>query len=169
MMQALTDRLTRALTWIGGAALILMMIHVAGDVIFKYLFNMPIPGTAEVVAAYYMIGVVFLPLAWIETHNRPIVVELFYDRMPPWAKLPLDVLGTAASMTFYSFLLWQSIKIALESFERGEYVDGMWQVVVWPSRFLIPLGLAVALLVLALRLLRTLRGQPPGYGRADPI
>ena len=168
-MQALTDRLTRALTWIGGAALVLMMIHVVADVTLKYLFNKPVPGTAEIVAAYYMIGVVFLPLAWIETHNRPIVVELFYDRMPPWAKPPLDALGTAASLTFYGFLFWQSVKIALESYERGEYVDGMWRGVVWPSRFLIPMGLAIALLVLAVRLWNTLRGQQSGHGQAGAI
>ncbi len=168
-MRTLSDQLTRILTWIGGAALVLMMIHVAGDVTLKYLFNMPIPGTAEVVAAYYMIGVVFLPLAWIEVHNRPIVVELFYDRMPHWAKPPLDILGTLASLTFYGFLLWQSIKIALESFEKGEYVDGMWRVVVWPSRFLIPMGLTVAMLVLALRFWSTLRGRQSGHGRAGAI
>ena len=168
-MQALADRLTRALVWIGGAALVMMMAHVAADVILKYLANRPIPGTAEVVAAYYMIGVVFLPLAWIEIHNRPIVVELFYDRVPHWAKAPLDVLGIIASLTFYGFLLWQSVKIALESFERGEYVDGMWRVVVWPSRFLIPLGLAIALLVLTLRLWSALRGQHTGHGRVGAI
>ena len=165
-MQSLADRLTLALTWIAGAALVLMMTNVAADVTLKYLFNMPIPGTAEVVAAYYMIGVVFLPLAWIETHNRPIVVELFYDRMPGWAKPPLDVLGTLASLAFYGFLLWQSIKIAFESFEKGEYVDGMWRVVVWPSRFLIPLGLMVAMLVLLLRLSIVIRGQPARHGQA---
>jgi TRAP-type C4-dicarboxylate transport system permease small subunit len=166
-MQSLADRLTLALTWIAGAALVLMMTHVAGDVILKYLFNMPIPGTAEVVAAYYMIGVVFLPLAWIEAHNRPIVVELFYDRMPPWAKPPLDVLGTVASLVFYGFLVWQSIKIALESFATGEYVDGMWRVVVWPSRFLIPLGLVVAMLVLLVRLTRVARGQSAKHDQAQ--
>lgn len=167
-MQSLAHRLTLALTWIAGAALVLMMTHVAGDVILKYLFNMPIPGTAEVVAAYYMIGVVFLPLAWIEAHNRPIVVELFYDRMPTWAKPPLDLLGTAASLVFYGFLLWQSIKIALESFEKGEYVDGMWRVVVWPSRFLIPLGLLIAMLVLLVRLLSVIRGQSARRTQAQP-
>ena len=166
-MHSLADRLTLALTWIAGAALVLMMTNVAADVTLKYLLNMPIPGTAEVVAAYYMIGVVFLPLAWIETHNRPIVVELFYDRMPGWAKPPLDALGTLASLVFYGFLLWQSIKIALESFDRGEYVDGMWRVVVWPSRFLIPLGLLVAMLVLLLRLSTVIRGQPAKHGQTQ--
>jgi nitrogen fixation-related uncharacterized protein len=41
--------------------------------------------------------------------------------------------------------------------------------VVWPSRFLIPLGLAVALLVLVLRLWSTLRGQSSDHGRAGSI
>ena len=50
------------LAWIGGAALILMMLHIAADVVARYIFNAPLHGTVEIVSAYYMVAVVFLPL-----------------------------------------------------------------------------------------------------------
>lgn len=168
-VKRLTDSLAALLVLIAGLSLVMMMVHVTLDVVLKYFFKLPIPGTAEVVAAYYMIGTVFLPLAYIEVHNRPIVVELFYDRMPQSLQGVLDVVGTIASVVFYAFLTWQSTKIALRALEAREYVDGIWQVVVWPSRFLIPAGLAVACLALLLRLAVLLRGGRAEHGHIEPI
>ncbi len=152
-----------------GLALVLMMLHVTADVLGKYLFLAPIPGTSEVVASYYMIATVFLPLAYIEVQRRPIVVELFYDLLPKVLHPPLDILGTLASIAFYGFLAWQSWFIALNAYEIGETVEGAWRVVVWPSRFLLPVGLVLASFVLMLRLVDDLlhpgaRPAPAGHG-----
>ncbi len=168
-MKRLSDSLASLLALIAGLSLVLMMVHVTLDVLLKYFLKLPIPGTAEVVASYYMIGTVFLPLAYIEVHNRPIVVELFYDRMRPALRAPLDVLGTLASMIFYAFLTWQSMKIALVALESREYIDGLWKVVVWPSRLLIPLGTSIACLALLMRLAFLLRGESPQHGSTEPI
>ncbi len=168
-MKKVSDTLASALAYVAGLSLVLMMVHVTLDVCLKYLFKLPIPGTAEVVAAYYMIGTVFLPLAYIEVHNRPIVVELFYDRLPAALHAPLDVLATLLSIAFYAFLAWQSIKIAMTSLGNREYIDGVWKVVVWPSRFLIPLGLLAACAALTLRLLMLLTGRQTEHGRAETI
>ncbi len=168
-MKATSNKLASALAFIAGLSLVLMMVHVTLDVVLKYFFKMPIPGTAEVVAAYYMIGTVFLPLAYIEVHNRPIMVELLYDRLPSSLHRPLDVLATLLSIAFYAFLTWQSTKIALTALENREYVDGLWKVVVWPSRFLIPLGLAAACAALVLRLGVLLTGGRAEHGHAEPV
>ncbi len=168
-MKQLSDRFASVLAYTAGLSLVLMMVHVTLDVVFKYFFKLPIPGTAEVVAAYYMIGTVFLPLAYIEVHNRPIVVELLYDRLPLGLQRPLDVLTTLLSIAFYAFLAWQSIKIALTALENREYIDGLWKVVVWPSRFLIPLGLLAACAALALRFIALLTGGKAEHGHAETI
>lgn len=162
-MARLIQALSSLLAVLAGLSLVLMMAHVTADVLGKYFFSMPIPGTAEVVASYYMIATVFLPLAYIEVHNRPIVVELFYDLMPQALRPLLDALGTIASIAFYAFLTWQSTKIALEALEIREIVEGAWKVVVWPSRFLLPLGLFVACLALLLRLALMAGGTRPEH------
>ncbi|MBX3453692.1 TRAP transporter small permease [Ferrovibrio sp.] len=162
-MARLIQGLSSLLAVLAGLSLVLMMVHVTADVLGKYFLNMPIPGTAEVVASYYMIATVFLPLAYIEVHNRPIVVELFYDLMPRLLQPVLDVMGAMASIAFYGFLTWQSTKIAMDSMEIREIVEGAWRVVVWPSRFLLPMGLAVACLVLTLRLVLMAGGSRPEH------
>ncbi len=168
-MKRLSDHFASVLAYLAGLSLVLMMAHVTLDVVLKYFFKLPIPGTAEVVAAYYMIGTVFLPLAYIEVHNRPIVVELLYDRLPQALQRPLDVLATVLSIVFYAFLAWQSVKIALSALENREYIDGVWKVVVWPSRFLIPLGLLAACAALALRLITLLTGGKAEHGHAETV
>lgn len=158
-MKRVIDLLAQTLAVIAGLSLVLMLVHVALDVGGKYLFNAPLPGTAEVVASYYMIAVVFLPLAYIEVHNRPILVELFYDRFGPHLQAGCDVIATLCSIAFYFFLAKESWVIALKSMEIREIVEGTWKVVVWPSRFIIPVGLAIACLALLLRLYMLLTGK----------
>ena len=168
-MKRTNEAMASLLAFVAGLSLVLMMVHVTLDVVLKYFFKLPIPGTAEVVAAYYMIGTVFLPLAYIEVHNRPIVVELFYDRVPQALQGWLDILGTVASLVFYAFLTWQSTKIALLSLESREYIDGLWKVVVWPSRFLIPVGLVAACIALVARLALLVHGGRAQHGSAEHI
>jgi TRAP-type C4-dicarboxylate transport system permease small subunit len=164
MLRSLVDKLSDLLVIVAGLALVAMMTHVTSDVIGKYFFSMPIPGTAEVVASYYMIATVFLPLAYIEVHRRPIVVDLVYNMLPGVAHPAIDLLGTIASGIFYGFLAWQSTLIALNAWEIGEIVEGAWRVVVWPSRFLLPLGLALACIVLILRAI----AEALAIGRREP-
>ncbi|MDR5902998.1 TRAP transporter small permease subunit [Halomonas icarae] len=143
---------------IAALALGAMMLHVTADVIGKYFFNSPIPGTAEVVASYYMVTAVFLPLAWVEVSNGSIVVEVLYNLFPNIAKRLAEMLASAISALFYAGLAWLSLAPALHAWRIGEVVEGTWRVVIWPTKFLLPLGLALAGIVMLLRMLEIIRG-----------
>lgn len=144
--------LTAALAWIAGLAVALMMFHVVGDVIGKYFFSAPIPSTAEVVANYYMIAAVFLSLAYVEAKNSAISVELFYEMVGPRFQRFMIRLGQVVTLLFYAGLGWFSWGMAKRAYDVNETADGIWRVVVWPAKFLLPLGLAVACLILLIRL-----------------
>lgn len=152
MVETLINRLSALLAALASLALALMMLHVTADVIGKYVFNAPIPGTAEVVASYYMISVVFLPLAWLEVKNGPIVVELFYEMGSPRAKRTMVALGTLLSLIFYGVIAWLSWGPAVHAWRIGEIVEGAWRVTIWPTKFFLPLGLGLACLALVIRL-----------------
>lgn len=164
MIEKTITRLSNLLIVMAGLALILMMVHVSLDVMAKYLINFPVPGTTEIVAAYYMISIVFLPLAYIELNNKSIVVEMLYGWLPNMAKGYVDILSTLMLIGFYGFLAYLGFGLAEEAWEVREYVDGLWRVVIWPSRFLIPLGLAVACIALVLRLV-LLVGYVAGFAK----
>ncbi|MCV2894302.1 TRAP transporter small permease subunit [Lentibacter sp. XHP0401] len=169
MIQRISHTVAHLLVIIAALALLLMMFHVTADVIGKYVFNAPIPGTAEVVASYYMVAAVFLPLAWVEIKESSITVELLYSLFGHRAKNLALLLATAVSALFYGGLAWLLWAPALQSYRIGEIVEGTWRVVIWPTKFLLPLGLALACLVMVLRLFQIITGRyTPNLHTADP-
>ena len=158
-MVKLTEKLTHLLGWIAGATVLLMMFHVMVDVIGKYLFSAPLPGTAEVVAAYYMIACVFLPLAWVEASGGSIVVEVIYEKCSPRSQAVMVKLADTVSAIYYSILAWFSWGVAMHAWKINETVDGIWRITTWPAKFLLPFGFALAVVVILLRLFLGNRGR----------
>ena len=54
--------LVKTASLVGAICVVLMMLHVTADVVGRYLFNAPLPGTTVWVANYYMIIIVFLAI-----------------------------------------------------------------------------------------------------------
>lgn len=142
--------------WIGGLCLVGMMLHVCLDVGAKILLDQPIPGTAEVVARYYMLAAVFLPLPLVELRNSAIVVDLFYDKLGRTAQRFCVGIAYLGQTVFFGLLAYRSFWDAVESFEKREFVDGQVPIIVWPAAFFLPLGFSVAFLVSALRIAQVL-------------
>lgn len=169
MISRVSHHIAHFLAVIAAVALLFMMLHVTADVIGKYVFNAPIPGTAEVVASYYMVAAVFLPLAWVEIREGSIIVELIYHMFGRRAKTLCLLIATALSGLFYGGLAWLSFAPAMQAWRIGEIVEGAWRVVIWPTKFLLPIGLALACLVMALRMIEIMTGSyRPGSHPADP-
>lgn len=144
-----------ALMLVGGIALVLMMTQVTLDVAGKYVLNAPVPVTLEMVSNYYMVAVVFLPLAVVERRNGHIHVELLYALLPRVARGLLDLLSCALGIFFFGLLTRAAWDVALRKYQVGEYIMGSYHVIIWPSRFLVPLGAALITLVLLLKFLRS--------------
>lgn len=167
----LFEGFARLLSGLAGVALVLMMLHVVADVIMKFVFNLPIPGTLEVVAFYYMVAAVFLPLAYVELKGAHITVDLVFDRMPRVLQRVALALGFACSAGFFSILAYQTWLDAVEAYEVGEIVMGAVALPIWPSRFVLPLGFAIIALASIIRLIReVVLGRPmPGGDEGSAV
>ena len=84
------SRLTNFMTVLGGLAIALMMLHVTADVVARFLFGTPIPGTITVVSHYYMIVAAFVPLAFAEQKEGHISVEVVTERLPAFVQKHLQ-------------------------------------------------------------------------------
>lgn len=144
--------LARLLVGVASAFLAAMAVHVFVDVALKNLFNAPIPATDEVVGRYYMIGVVFLPLPFVETRNAAVSVDLLYDRAGLTARRLMLLLAYAGQTILFGLLACQSSIDAAKSFAIREYVSSQIVLTVWPASFLLPIGFSIAGLVSILRL-----------------
>ena len=147
-------RLSQLLMAISGLLLLAMLIHMCADVVLKYALNSPIPGTAEVVAYYYMVAAVFLPLPLVEIRNGGIYVDLFYNLFGVSVRRVLILFAYLAQLGFFGLLAWQSSIDAFDALAKRELVEGQIYVYIWPARFFLPLGFGLAALVSALRIVQ---------------
>lgn len=161
------DRPIRLALWLVLLVGLTMMLHIAAEVIARVVFNNPLEGTTEIVAGYYMVAVVFLPLAWVARQDDHIFVELFTRRLKPRTVLRLDVFAGLMTLAYIAFFTWQTGAKALEETMAGEvWETASGYLAIWPSRWLLPVaGLLMTLYVL----LRVLRDGLRAFGRArDP-
>jgi TRAP-type C4-dicarboxylate transport system permease small subunit len=165
-LHRVVDRPGRALAWFGGIVTLLMMAHISADVIAREVFESPINGTLEITASFYMVALVFLPLAHVTLGEGHIVVELFtrnltapaLRRLDGWiALLGLAYVGLMAVSGFEEALKRTRIRDTLET------AGATFQV--WPSRWLLPLGVGLMGLALLWLAIVNLQGnRRPGNG-----
>ena len=159
------DRLLRwievpiqVLLWLAMACGAAMMLHVSVDVTARTVFNYPLPGTTEIVSAYYMVAACYLPWAWVARTDSHITVELFTQLAPRRFNAWLDTLVRVFVVAYLVVFVWQTWVQAMVQYRLGEVVEAaMFYVPVWPSRFLLPVAGTLMALYLVLRVIADVR------------
>ena len=159
-MQALFNKLCSALMFIGGFGVIAMMLNIVADVVAKLIWNAPIQGTVELSSYYYMVALVMLPMAFVEMQDQQISVDLLYNHFPGWLQRVALFLSCLAAAAILAVMTWRTGLDALRALRVGEVVMGSREVIVWPSRMVLPLGFGLAGIAALLRAILVLRGQP---------
>lgn len=151
--ETIIHKAASALAVVGGVAIIGMMVLIVADVAMKYLLNDPIDGTTAVVAAYFMVALVFLPLAFVTLTGGHLFVELFTQKLSKRQRRPLFTLNAMLTLVYLLFII---VFTAMEAMRRT--VEGeAWEtaadlMAVWPSRWLLPVGLAAMTAVVVMKL-----------------
>ena len=151
-------------------ALVAMMVHVNADVFGRVLLDMPLQGTIEIVSHWYMVALAFLPLAYVERLDGHIDVELLtYVQSPRVRRINL-ALAKLVAAAFYALLACVSFDRALEKWAIGEYAMGSIAFVIWPTRFFIPVGVGLLVILLVIKSVRilVLAEDQEGRQRTDP-
>lgn len=143
---------SRLFMFISSIFLVLMMLHVTADVLMKYFFNSPIEGTFETVTYYYMISIVFLPLAMVELRSEHIYVDLFVRRFSNTTQQWIYMFACLVGIIYFSILSYQTFIDALKATAERETVMSNYLFYVWPSRWALPIGMSCMVLALALNI-----------------
>lgn len=155
------NAIDRWVMWIAGLALMLMMVHISVDVVANLILGSPVPLTNATVTHYYMISVAYLPLMAGELRGAHISVDLVVNMMPATVRRYLDHLMQFVCMVVYGSLGVQAWQLAMEKLERDAFMmEQTSRVSTWPSYWIIPLGFALITLLLLMRLLCRVMGQP---------
>lgn len=149
-----TLRRQNPLEWLSNAMMaftaipiLAMMLHVTADILSKYIFRTPIPGTLEIVSYYYMVAVVLLPTALVEMLRQSIAVDMFYQMMPRFMQNTCMFFVLVICSVTYGMFAYITLPDAVRAFRINELVMGPVNVVIWPARFVLPFTMAITSLV----------------------
>lgn len=143
--------LVRIPAWFAATTMLLMMLFVSLDVMMKYLFGYPLPMTLEIVAAYMMPALVFLPMGLVTQTESHLEVELFTQALRPRALAWVRLVGILVGFGLFYVLLVENVEEAIKMTERGEYWDtATMQLPIWLARWFLPIGCVLTLIWLFL-------------------
>lgn len=140
-----------------------MMVQIVVDVMSRWIFGTPVTGTMEIVAIYYLVPMTFLPLAAIQLADQHIAVGLFVQLLSPTTRKWLALAMSVVALVFTGWLMWLSFAEAFESFGIREVIEtGATVMIMWPSRFVVAVGIGLMVVVLVVQVVQQSRGQSIG-------
>lgn len=147
LLDAIILRLSHILMLGAGIGLVLMMVQTTADVVADNFWQQPIPGNLEIISVYHMVLVVFLPFAFVEWQHENIQVDLLWRMMPVWLQRISLLLGYLVSAAFFAILARQTWIDAMNALSKNEMMMGNVYVLIWPAKFVLPIGFAAIFLV----------------------
>jgi TRAP-type C4-dicarboxylate transport system permease small subunit len=134
------DRISIYLARIVVTTFIAMMLLTCADVFLRYIFRRSIMGTTEVVGHYFMVTVVFLPLAYgMITRGGHIKVDFVVLRLPRRLQVVLETVGLFLSLCAYLLITWYGAVGGLHAWRTGETMVNV-ALPMWPGRVLVFVG-----------------------------
>ena len=125
-------------------AFVLCFITLA-DIIFRAL-NLPLQGTKEIIANSVVI-IVFLQIGFAVRSRSMLGADFLVSIFGPGTRRYLAVFSFLLGALFFAILFNGAIEPALRSFANGEFDgEGALRVPVWPTRFTILIGSALAVI-----------------------
>lgn len=135
-------------------ALVAMASLVTADVAWDLFFGRPLRNAIEITSIYLMIAIVFLPMGLGELRGEHIGADIISQLLRPRVRAILQMIVAALSFGFLLVIVYQTAIDAFEAFEKNERVMGSSLLVIWPSRFTVPIGFSLFALAILSNLLR---------------
>lgn len=120
----------RLLTHVGSIALALLMFVTVADVIGRYFFNRPLPGTFEL-TEMLMVFIVFLALGLAQHHNEHISLDLAYNYFPSRLKKGTDLIVDLVNLVVVAAITWQLYDYSVRMLD-GNYTTAVLQLPIHP-------------------------------------
>jgi TRAP-type transport system small permease protein len=95
----------RISVWITMVVLVAMMSISVADIFMRYVFNMPISGTSELIEI--MMICLLLGMAGCAMENRHVRVDVIIERLPERAVAFMDVVMMVLGIGVSGILMWQ--------------------------------------------------------------
>jgi len=98
--------LVRVLAWVAGGALGVMILFVVGNILSRFFFKKPLPGTLEVIELVTVV-IVFFSVAYTEAKRGHIYVEMLVSRLSRRTQAILASMMYLLAAVFFAAMGWR--------------------------------------------------------------
>ncbi len=159
-------RASRVAALLAGLATLALAVLISFDVVMRYFLDRPQLFVDEV-GPFLLLLVVFGGAAQTFRLGGHVRVDLVTAHLPPPARAWLRVLNLAVGIVFLSAVMWVTVQSAFTAFRYGR-VSAVMLYPLWVPMLLIPAGLGLMALAMAVALGRQLRAAlGPRAGRDE--
>lgn len=164
-LRRLNEQLTRLLLVLAAVLAFLLCFLVVADVVGRVGFDRPVKGTTEIVSLSIVI-ICYLQTGFAIRSGGMLHVDMFVSRAGPRGQSLLAAVAALAGLVFFGLICWGSFEGAAHAWTSNEFEgEGALRVPVWPARFVLILGTAIAAfnyaLLLVQHLLSAVQGTAP--------
>jgi TRAP-type C4-dicarboxylate transport system permease small subunit len=142
----LTRSATRVLLALGIIMLGAMMFLTAADVILRYIFNNPVPGTYEMVQ-YLMAIVVPFGIAYCAYQGGHVTVDFLVARFPKKVRGIIGMITSFLTFGLFVLITWQNWLYIKEQYD-SKLTSAVLLIPVYPFIAIVTIGTAVFCLIL---------------------
>ncbi len=139
VFQLLDLKFSRILLFVSGLCCVGSMFLITADVVSRYFFNSPIPGTLEV-TEFLLCMIVFGGLTYLEIHGEHVRILIIYSHLSAKVQFALSVFAKGLGFLFFGLMTWQTFRNTLHSFIIQEATWGEVSVPIWIGKAFIFLG-----------------------------
>lgn len=147
------DRAETALIAASAVVMFAIMAIVVADVGMRYLFNAPLEWSYDLIARYLIVYLFYFALSDTLRRDRHIVVDILARVAPPWIRCALELIGYSLALVVFAIIAWLGVERAWTEFAGNDVVFDSLQWPSWVVSVALPIGIAVMLLRVALRIL----------------
>jgi TRAP-type C4-dicarboxylate transport system permease small subunit len=142
---AFSDRLSKFLMVVAAAWAFGLSFLVLGNIIGRFVFDAPIYGTAEIVAASIVI-IVFLQVGYAIRSRSMLMADFLVIHLPDKVQRTFLAIGYLLGAAFFLMIITGGWEESIASYVEGEFEgEGALRVPSWPARWTVLGGSAVAL------------------------
>ena len=141
-----SDRLSKFLMLVAAAWAFGLAFLVMGNIIGRYVFDSPVYGTAEMVAASIVI-IVFLQVGYAIRSRSMLMADFLVIHLPDKVQRTLLAFGYLLGAAFFLMIITGGWEESILSYVEGEYEgEGALRVPSWPARWTVLVGSGLAMI-----------------------
>jgi TRAP-type C4-dicarboxylate transport system permease small subunit len=159
------ERLSMAGGYVASAALLAMTVGVSLDVIARFVFGAGSKAATEL-SGYLLVAIVFLGLAYTEKTKGHIEIHFVTARLSAATQRRLRLFRSFVFLAYTVALGYFGWRTVWTSYEFNSTSRTGLDVLIWPYQLFIPAGLALAMLLIAAKILAEI-ARPVSAGEAS--